>query len=239
MSIIYAGDVHGRVKDLGNIIQSAESKGVSAIIQVGDFCFGFPEDEWPKFFEKRARQKKWTVPIYTCLGNHDNWDLFYQLLEEKGFPDKVEPYPGSGFYIVPRGTILEIDGISHLFLGGAESTDRHRRTVGETWWEREEPNWKDFENFHKALEEKKPDTVVAHEAPLRVELYRVRRNQSYTPKMMESVLRMSEHQPKRWYFGHFHLLEQWKIEKTRFLCCGLHGQYWMREKIEENMVNAE
>ena len=235
MAIIYAGDLHGRVDDLSKIIDFAESEKITAIVQVGDFGFGFPDDGYYDFFEKRARQKKWTVPIYTCFGNHDNWDRIYTMMEQQGNPEKVEIYPDAGLYFVPRGNVLEIDGVTHLFMGGAESTDRYRRKEGKTWWAREEPNWKDFEKFHRALEEQKPDTVVAHEAPLRVELYRVRRNQSYTPKMLERVLSMSEYQPKRYRFGHHHVLEKKKKKKTKYYGCGLHGQYWLYEKeVEES-----
>lgn len=229
MAIIYCGDLHGRVNDLIDIIQLAEAKQVVAIIQVGDFGLGFPNDSWEEFFKIRAQQDKWKVPIYTCLGNHDNWDRLDQLNQEQGYPDKVEVFPGGGLYFVPRGNVLDIDGISHIFIGGAESTDQERRTPGKTWWSREQPEEKEFEKFRINLEEQKPDTVVAHEVPLRVNLYRARRNQSYTPNMMEQILKASSHQPKRFYFGHHHLLEKWTIKKTKYYCCGLHGQYWLRE----------
>ncbi len=232
MATLYVGDLHGRVNDLSNLLQHAEAKGAAAIVQVGDFGLGFPDRCWDEFFQKRARQGKWTVPVYTCAGNHDNWDWLDQLTAEQGNPNQVEIYPGGGLYFIPRGNMVEIDGISHLFLGGAESTDRHHRVEGVSWWAREEPNHQEFEKFFDALENQKPDTIVAHEAPLRVKLDRARRNQSYTPRMLENALKLSNHQPKRWYFGHHHLLEKWKVEKTKFYCSGLHGQYWSREESE-------
>lgn len=229
MSTLYSGDLHGRIDDLGSILQFAEAHKISAVIQVGDFGLGFPDKCWNPFFEKRARQQKWTVPIYTCAGNHDNHDWLDQLVVEQGYPDKVEIYPGGGLYFVPRGQVLEIDGVSHLFLGGAESTDRHVRVEGVSWWAREEPNAQEFDKFFEALENQKPNTVITHEAPLRIKIDRVRRNQSYTPNMLEKALKLSEHQPSNWLFGHHHILDRWKIEKTKFFGCGLHGQFWLRE----------
>lgn len=233
MGIVYiCGDVHGKADDLGKVVQSAESKGAAAIIQVGDFAYGFSDDEWEPYFTKRARQG-WSVPIYTCFGNHDNWDKADLLVQANPGADKIELYPDAGIYFVPRGRHLEIDNVSYLFLGGAESTDQHRRKKGLNWWEREQPSSQEFEEFFQALEVIKPDTIITHDAPLRVELFRMGRNKSYTPNMLESVLKNSNHQPRRWYFGHHHLLRKWKIGRTKFFCCGLAGQYWQREEFSD------
>lgn len=233
MGIFYVGDIHGRVNDFYKVIQIAESKNISAIIQVGDFGIGFPDKNrkgsLDDFIKKRGKRGKWKVPIFTCAGNHDNHDFLDQISKEQNFSDKVEIYPNSGVYFVPRGNCLEIDGITHLFLGGAESTDKQYRIEGSTWWAREEPSISEFEKFFASLESLKPDTVITHDAPLRVELSRARRDYSYTPNMLENVLKHSEYHPKRWYFGHHHLFEKWKYDRTKFYCCGLHGQYWHRE----------
>ncbi len=232
MSILQVGDLHGEVDALANIIQSAEAKKCAAIIQVGDFGYGFPDKCWDDFFNKRARQGKWTVPIYTCAGNHDNWDMLDQLTKDQNYPNQVEMYPGAGLYFIPRGNVVEIAGIKHLFLGGAESTDKYRRTEGINWWAREQSNQEEFEKFFYNLEKEKPNTIIAHDAPLRVDIYRAGRKKSLTPVTIERMLELSNYQPKRYAFGHHHLLEKWKIGKTKYYCCGLHGQYWERNLVE-------
>lgn len=233
MSILYVGDLHGNVDDLNGVIQFAERNQITAIIQVGDFGIGFPKDELETYFQERARQD-WTVPVYTCGGNHDNWDLLYQLINPKKPLDPVELYTEhSGLYFLPRGSVLEIDGLKHLFLGGAESTDRYRRTEGETWWSKEEATNAEFEFFLEQLQEHQPDTVVSHDAPLRVRLFRVRRNQSRTPNLFEKCLSKAKYYPRRWYFGHHHLLEQWKVSGIKFYCCGLAGEYWLRDQNQD------
>jgi hypothetical protein len=247
---MYAGDIHGSPEYLGRIVQKAEAKGANYIVQVGDLGVFFPSenerktyrkdgmirrwhgsntdlDEWIK---KRARKGKWKTKILTCGGNHDNWTVFDELAEEQGHPDMVELYPDSGVYHVPRGTQLDLDGISHLFLGGAESTDKYRRVEGlDLWNNREEPNGLEFELFSLFMGYDEPDTIITHDAPTRVKLTRARRNHSITPNTLEDILKESGHKPKRWYFGHHHMLEKWKINGTKFYCCGLHGEHWERQ----------
>ncbi|MHA2068543.1 MAG: metallophosphoesterase family protein [Candidatus Thorarchaeota archaeon] len=248
--LYYVGDIHGGPDFLGGIVQKAEARGVSHIIQVGDFGTFFPSNRERKTYrkdgvirqwhgdssdldawiQKRARQGKWTTKILTCGGNHDNWTVFDRLQEEQGYPDMVELYPNSGVYYVPRGTMLELDGISHLFLGGAESTDKFRRIEGlDLWNDREEPSREEFERFSLMLEEGRPDTVITHDAPTRIHFDRMRRNQSITPNTLETILKLSDYKPKRWYFGHHHKMKKWKVNGTKFFCCGLHGTYWERE----------
>lgn len=226
--ILYLGDIHCRLNDLGSVTQSTDAKQDSVIVQVGDFGFGFPGNEMLKWLEKRAR-KDYKTPIYTAFGNHDNWDLAYQLWEDQGQPDLVELFPESNCYYVHRSSLIEIFGISHLFLGGAESTDKHLRVEGRDWWSREEPNRDEFEKFFSIFDSEKPNTIVTHDVPLRVDLYRMRRNESFTPGMLEKVYSLSSHRPRRHYFGHHHMLKKWKVDGTKFYGCGLHGEYWERE----------
>lgn len=227
-TIIYAGDLHGRLDDIGKIIQSAEDRSVDAVVQVGDLGFGFPDKTTRKFMEKRARQAKWSVPFFTCLGNHDNWDLIYEMMGDE-YPDVIELVPGSGFFYVTRGTTIDIAGSKHLFFGGATSTDAHLRKPGYDWWAGEEPTRLEFERFFDALNNDKPDTVVTHEAPIRVKLKRKFRNGNYVANGLENVIKLTDHMPKNWMFGHHHLLQRWKIDGVKYFCCGLHSQYWERK----------
>lgn len=230
--ILYVGDIHGRLSDLGSITMSCDdkyaNKGIeSVIVQAGDFGFGFPDGSMIKWLEKRAK-RSYKTPIFTCMGNHDNWDLLYEMWEEQGRPDLVELVPGSNCFYVHRGAMINIFGVKHLFFGGAESTDKHIRIEGRDWWAGEQGSKDEFDRFFEVFENEKPDTIVTHDAPLRVQLYRTRRNQSITPSSLEAVYRMSSHKPRRHYFGHHHKFDKWKVQGTKFYCCGLHGQYYER-----------
>lgn len=233
--ILYAGDIHGSAADLQKILDYAFTSNVDAVVQVGDFGFFWPNDRTPamdKFIAERINN--WKIPVYTCGGNHDNWNFILEkerMLLSAGFPrEAFEIIPGSGIFYVPRGSIVSIAGIKHLFIGGAESTDKEYRKPNISWWSDEEPNQDDFKLFAKNLNEEQPEVIISHDAPLRVPLFRVRRNQSYTPNMLEKVLRESKYQPDRWYFGHHHILEKWKINGTKFYCCGLQGKFWEYER---------
>lgn len=245
--IRYLGDQHGMLFE--DAVTDAEAKNINYIVQVGDFGAFFPTKDQRKRFkedgvirpwhnslnewiESRAKIPGKKVKILTAGGNHDNYTILDRLQREQGYPNLVEIYPGSEVYFVPRGNVVELDGIQHLFLGGAESTDKYKRIEGLDLWEsREEASGKEFDLFFQNLNEYQPDTVITHDAPLRVKLDRVRRKQSITPNTLERIISMSNYHPKNWVFGHHHLLERWKVGMTKFFCCGLSGQYWDREDL--------
>lgn len=220
--IFYVGDTHGRIDDIKEIENEAIEAGAKIIIQVGDFGIHFNKEcpllEW---FSTRPEGLPWI----TCGGNHDNWPLWRSLPEVEMFGGTVIEL-AKGCFFAERGTELTIEDEKHLFFGGAESIDRIYRTEGIDWWEEETPNIIETNQFFDAMESFKPDVVVTHEAPLRVNVNRADRYKNTTPRNLENVLKHCEHTPARWYFGHHHMLEQWDIEGTAFYCCGLHGQYY-------------
>lgn len=222
MTIIYAGDIHGNVDAIKTIDAIAKHRvNAKFVIQVGDFAIRWHDECLVKeYFDNREDGPTW----FTCGGNHENWDKWFELT--KSF-SPVTTKLAKDCYFVARGEMLDIDGKSHLFLGGAESTDRHVRTEGIDWWARETPSYEEFTRFAVALDERQPDVVVTHDAPLRVPLYRTGRDRNQTPVNLENVLRVSSFTPKTWYFGHHHQHKSWKIEGTEFKCCGLHGEYFV------------
>lgn len=226
-AIIYAGDIHGRTQALEKLIEVAQGFDEAVIVQVGDFGFGMPSGTLAAWVNENKRSP---VQLITALGNHENYDKVQALVNSQTQPTPlVELYPESNIYFARRGAFVEIFGISHLFLGGAESTDKHHRKEGYSWWAAEEPSAEEIADFEAKFQELKPNTIITHDAPLRVKLYRKNRNQSLVPNALERIYTKSEHQPRRHYFGHHHLLEQWKVGSTKFYCCGLEGDYHLRE----------
>ena len=223
--IFYVGDLHGVLKDFKSIDRAAQRAGAKYIVQVGDLGLGFNGDNCDivKYFQKRARQGKMTIPWITCGGNHDNYNLWYEKSIQQGNPDLIELAPG--IHWAARGSLIDLDGISHLFCGGAESTDKYRRTEGVNWWKEETPNWTEFSLFATIMAERKPQVIVTHEAPLRVNLWRSGREDQPTPRNLESALKLSGHTPAKWFYGHHHIGDTHEIEGTTFKCCGLGGQY--------------
>ena len=133
-----------------------------------------------KYFEKRSRKEKTGPTWITCGGNHDNWDKWFNLSQKQGNPDLVEVAPGC--YFAQRGSYQLIDNIGHLFLGGAESTDRVYRVEGKSWWAKETPKYTDYNIAMVNLEKYKPEVVVTHDVPICVNLNRPGRENQPTPR---------------------------------------------------------
>lgn len=220
--IYYAGDTHGRVDAIKSIDAIAIQRGIKVVVQVGDFGCHFQPGMPCKvaaYFEEREAGPEW----YTCGGNHDNWPEWMKLREAQGGADVVRL--AKGCFFVNRGTMIELDEKSHLFFGGAESTDQHMRSEGRDWWPSETPSRDEFYSFFDALNEGQPDVVVTHDAPLRVVIKRHNRDMNATPNGLEKALEHGDHHPRTWVFGHHHQVKTWTIEDTKFYCCGLHGQF--------------
>jgi Icc-related predicted phosphoesterase len=233
--ILYAGDLHIRVRDLKSIVSDAEQMSVrpDVIIQVGDFGVMWPKytQNMDAYLYERA-SNGYEFPIITCGGNHDNWDLFNKLASETE-DDLIEIVPGSGVYYARRGSVIDIAGITHGFMGGAMSTNSRALTEGVDYWPRsEEPTQSDMRAFYDNVVNKKPDTIVTHEAPRSIQFDRNGRNSNKTVRMLDDMFwgwQSNGYTPKRWYFGHHHVLEKWKVSGAKFFGCGFHGQYWERE----------
>jgi predicted MPP superfamily phosphohydrolase len=222
--IYYAGDIHGVAEHVAEIDRKAIENNIEVVVQVGDFgCRFVAACPIVKYFEKRARQGRPGPTWYTCGGNHDNWPKWSEMAEAQGNPQIVELAPGC--YFAPRGTTVALDGVKHLFFGGAESIDRAYRVEGEDWWAAESPTAEEFNKFFERMEADQPEVVVTHEAPLCVELNRPGRDSQPTPRNLQNVLKHNEHTPAYWYYGHHHCLNYDTIEGTTFACCGLHGQF--------------
>jgi hypothetical protein len=224
--IYYVGDLHGRVEEMINIDRDAMKHNVKYVIQVGDFGIRWPGGPCSmyKYFHKRQRKNP-AAPIWiTCGGNHENWSKWLKLSEKQNHPDLVELAPGC-FY-AKRGTIQTLDGIKHLFIGGAESIDKHLRKEGVDWWPYETPSYQEFSLAFSNLEKEEPEVVVSHDCPTTVPVMKIKRDKNPTPQNLQNMFTLSNHQPKRWYFGHHHTLQSWEMNKTTFYCCGFHGNFY-------------
>jgi hypothetical protein len=160
-------------------------------IQVGDFGIGF------------ARNPIDLYDYHThgfIRGNHDN-------------PAKCLMEPN---YIEDG----KFDG-SIFFTGGAESTDRHLRTEGISWWRGEQMSFEQLYAVADAYDQAKANVkvVVSHDAPEPVCHYLLGfqdMQPSRTKQALSGLLHM--HRPKLWVFGHYHREFDETIDGTRFVC---------------------
>ncbi len=225
MKILYVGDLHGNVPAYGRVDTAAKNMNADAIVQVGDQAVFWPgDDRTERYFQKRQRQNKLTTPWYFADGNHEDHNRLDQIWTEQGQPDVVKLF--ENVFHVRRGGFVEIAGVSHVFCGGARSTDRHHRIEDISWWSQEAPSGADLRKFFDAIQDFKPEVIVTHDAPNCVPLYRDGRQSDPTATGFMKIASMSDHRPQRWYFGHHHILKSWTdVSDIDFYCCGIDGLF--------------
>jgi len=223
MTILYVGDLHGDLNAMKDIDQRATNDGVAAIVQVGDFGFLWKTKGRLTDFDEYLYSRQSNIPLYTCGGNHENYDNWDRQLV---LPNDCYTTLASNVFWMHRGSCLVIDGKKHLFLGGAQSTDKHLRVEGKTWWKQEMPTYQDLLMFSEALEVEKPDFVVTHDGPQDVVREMGFDWDSNLSRDLQGILDNSNHSPAKWYFGHYHTWQMNYFGNSGFYCCGAHGDGW-------------
>lgn len=230
--ILYVGDIHGQLPAVIAIDRLALEVGVDAVVQVGDFGLGWPgDDPLAPWFRKRARQGRPGPVWYTIGGNHDNWPKWLAKAANHPADDPLVPLVPGCFY-VRRGARVAIGGAGHAVLGGAESTDRHLRVEGKSWWPEETPTREDFERLFDSLCEG-VEVVVTHDAPLETSTFdHGDRETQTTPRTLQRLVESLEpgRRPSRWYFGHHHVHARFDVHGTAYFGCGLEGEGFLGEE---------
>lgn len=209
MKIIVTGDLHNEFGALNVLINR---KRPDLIICCGDFGY------WPR--QKYAKQlsdiKNYNTKILWLDGNHeDHWAI----------RDRTTDELAPGIIYMPRGSTYTLpDGRNILFMGGAESIDKHYRTEGVDWFREEIISESDFRKLPHPFE-KNIDIVMSHTCPL--ELVPTMR-QFYSTKPAEPSNKalseiLDKFKPDLWYFGHWHKYLKAKIGDTTFYALNYPG----------------
>lgn len=153
--IYVMGDIHGDYWQLEAAIIDAERDGAAALIQVGDFGM-FPNNAYN--FHHVCKDRK--IPIYFIDGNHDDCSRWVEY-------DTVhQVWDDANLFYVPRGTVMEIDGRTIAFMGGAASIDKHTRLTFDMHWdERENINVEEIARMHENATGKIIDLFITHCPP--------------------------------------------------------------------------
>lgn len=228
--IMVVGDIHADFSELNKLINKKQNKGLKMILQCGDFGY------WPKCHNTTAigrprygntlKVKKWNffsikthgVEVYFCDGNHEDHDSLDELNDDKTTLLQ-------NVYFQKRGSYLTLpDGRNVLFMGGADSTDKDRRTPGYDWFPQETISQKDIYN----LPDIKVDIVISHTCPIEFDI--IRDNDPLEPasrKALSYVLK--KYNPSLWYFGHFHKFKPGKFGTTKWTAlshCWSGNRWW-------------
>lgn len=217
--IFVTGDTHGSVH-FGKLLEFAEAHvGLNKddyVIIAGDFG-----GVWSAATLDQDLAPYSALP-YTVLfvdGNHENFDLLnkYPVSEWNG--GKVHFVQPDIIHLM-RGQIYDLGGKSVFTFGGGTSFDKIRRKEGESWWFREIPSYKEFDEGIANLKKhnNQVDIIITHSIdegalysqPL---MQRLGSFQSYPENQMlrrfEDIIKYGH-----WYFGHYHIDAKITDKKT-------------------------
>ncbi len=226
--MLICGDLHGKYLKLSLIIQETDEDN---IIQVGDFGLGFKplkEDMDDLEALDKLLKDNGGKRMFIVRGNHDN-PTYWQ--------------PGSPFdnvfnniTLVTDYSVINIEGVDILFIGGGISIDRVVRIKGSNYWEDEGVDYDE----QKLLEVDRNidciDVIVSHVCPdfafpstlsdLVHNYSRIDDNLILELELERQLLtRLYEILKKRnslkdWFYGHYHHGFEEKIGDTTFTCVG-------------------
>jgi hypothetical protein len=196
------GDIHGQFNDYKTYaVEDAEYS-----IQVGDFGVGFGQsDYWHE-----------TVNDFHASGNH-------RMI--RGNHDNPETCRKEMVGWIADGVVEN----NVMFVGGAWSIDQDYRTPGYDWWRDEELSTTEMDIVFNIYCAAKPEIMITHDCPTLVAYHMFIRSGLRTyggPKLHltrtgELLQRMFEaHQPKFWFFGHWHHTKELDLNGTHFHCLG-------------------
>jgi hypothetical protein len=222
MSLLLSGDFHsGVVGELRLITKkrllSCYGKelydGINYHIILGDAGFLWPKQEKLDRYNFRILSHR-NFPVLSVMGNHEPVYGRKDLPEEDiGIGENVIVVNKENPFVayLKRGKIYTIDGYKILVLGGAKSTDKYRRTEGESWWKEE--YWSDEEKkelFALLEKEKKFDFVVSHTGPYAINRTlasmgvpsRHGKTEDEVGDLNEKIDKKIKH--RAWFCGHWH-----------------------------------
>lgn len=223
----------------GRLNMLINDKKPDIILQCGDYGWwphmhgrvehwpdGMPKHKWDQFGLKPKNTK-----VYWCDGNHENHDDLDEKVKEHG---RVPIEIMKNVFYMPRASTLTLpDGRNVLFMGGADSVDKHVRTEGVSWWRQEIINQGDI----YALPDMKIDIVISHTIPWSIinePAFRAmfanspfgRLEAEPSTLALETV--WEKYQPSLWYAGHWHVSYRTTKGPTEFFILNqiTHGGYW-------------
>ena len=190
MSVTLIGDVHGKYEHYHKIVRQTERHPYT--LQIGDF--GFKYDTLKNVDSTRH---------LILPGNHDHYDTCYN------HPHFLGDY---GYTSLNR--------IDFFYYRGAYSIDRQYRTIGIDWWENEQVNIDQFMKARELYRSIKPEVMITHDCPQDIALQMLEPGQRAYENITSWALQelYNIHQPKLWFFGHWHRSVKIQHGNTQFVC---------------------
>ena len=107
--------------------------------------------------------KESSIPIYFIEGNHDDCTRWVKLTEV------TRVWDDANLFYVPRGTVMELDGRTIAFMGGAASIDKDIRLREQWHWDKQENiSGHEVLRLFENAEGKTIDMLITHDVPTSV-----------------------------------------------------------------------
>ena len=211
--VIVTGDIHNEFHQLNILINK---KRPDLVICCGDFGY-WPGKQWAQELEEIKTKG---AKILWCDGNHeDHWALRDRVTDE--LAPNVIYMPRGSTYTLPDGRVM-------MFMGGADSIDKHMRIEGSTWFREEVIQQRDLYD----LPDIKVDIFITHTCP--VELlndllkYDLRKNSDPSNKALTELWK--RYKPDLWFFGHWHKSLEGMLSSTKWYSLShptMGDRWWM------------
>lgn len=159
-SVLLVGDLHGDVFALQRAFRQAYYNEAVAIVQLGDYGFGWRRDGDQCWFATITSDlvAETSIPFYFIDGNHENFDL----LEKYAVGENGLREVATSVYHIPRGECVTFGETRFLALGGAYSVDKPNRKTGVSWWPQEAITEEDVQ---RAIAAGPVDVLLTHDIP--------------------------------------------------------------------------
>ena len=217
--VLVVGDTHTHFTILNKFIEKQDYPDV--VIVCGDYGW------WPHFHNTTGfgggglfdqyGVRPGKTKVFWVDGNHENHDDLQQLVVKHGrVPIEVQ----ENVYYCPRGSTIEVtenrlqETKRYLFMGGAESIDKHMRTPGISWWAGEAINEQDL----IALPDVPIDVVISHTCPTWIDVGLLIKATDPSRRALDYVF--EKYRPRHAFFGHFHSYKTGRQKGCTWRCLG-------------------
>lgn len=215
MGTYITGDCHGSFEKLILFTKKMNLTENDNILVLGDMglCWRKDGEDLKKFIYRWEEKLEIKPMLYFIDGNHENFDLL------KTFNDSII---SAHIRWLPRGTVREFEGKRCLFIGGADSIDKFRRTEHLSWWKDEQITQEDIDKCPEGTY----DYVFSHCCPYSVfeKYYPYLADPQFAgeefDKTSEQMLDKLKDKIKyeHWYFGHYHKDKHFYDNEGTYCC---------------------
>lgn len=233
--IYYTGDIHGDANRIAYFARRMELTEGDVIVILGDVGANYYLGRRDEIVKSAMDKIKPT--IFCIHGNHEARPHTIKTYKTKTWNGGEVWYEDNhpNLLFAKDGEIYNIEGLSHLVIGGAYSVDKYYRLArGYAWWEDEQPSDETKCRVEQQIQGKHFDVILTHTCPFRYEPV-----EAFLPGLDQSTVDVSTEQwldeveavadYDAWLCGHWHINKS--IDKLRFVFESfISAEYLLQEK---------